>query len=81
MCVYNVAEVKRSTLQYLKNSAAEIHRILVENYGDYALCKITCRAWFWRFKNNKFDVENGAQLKFEDKELEALLYTDSWLNH
>jgi len=65
----------------LKKSAAEVHRILVETYGDHALSETTCRDWFRRFKNNDFDVEDkersGAPKKFEDKELEALLHEDS----
>jgi len=64
-----------------RKSAAEAHRILVETYNDHALSETTCRDWFRRFKNNDFDVEDkersGAPKKFEDKELEALLYEDS----
>ena len=60
-------------------SAAEAHRILVETYGDNALPD-TCRDWFRRFKNNDFKLEtkerSGAPKKFEDKELEEILYED-----
>lgn len=64
-----------------KKSAAEAHRILVETYGDYALSKTTCRDWFRRFKKNDFNIQDkercGAPKKFEDEELEALIYEDS----
>ncbi|KAG5316940.1 MOS1T transposase, partial [Pseudoatta argentina] len=63
-----------------KKSAAEAHRILVQNYGDNALLDTTCRDWFRRFKNNDFELEDkersGAPKKFEDKELEQLLDED-----
>ena len=58
-------------------SAVEIHRILVDTYGDNALSDMACRDWFRRFKNNDFKFENkqrsGAPKKFEDKELEEIL--------
>ena len=57
--------------------AAETHRILVETYGDNVLSDTTCRAWFRRFKNNDFKLEDkersGAPKKFEDKELKEIL--------
>jgi len=30
----------------LKKSAAEVHRLLVEAYGDVALSERSCREWF-----------------------------------
>ena len=65
-------------LQYFVQniSAAEVHRILVEIYGDNALPDTTCRDWFRRFKNNDFQLEDkvrsDAPKKFEDKELEDI---------
>ncbi|KAG5320379.1 MOS1T transposase, partial [Pseudoatta argentina] len=63
-----------------KKSTAEAHRILVQTYGDTALSDTTCRAWFRRFKNNDFELEDkersGAPKKFQDKELEQLLDED-----
>jgi len=42
----------------LKKSAAEAHRrLLVEAY-DAALSERSCRAWFQKFKNGEFDVED-----------------------
>ena len=63
-----------------KKSAAEAHRILVEAYSDHALLETTCRHCFRCFKNNDFDVEDKEHehtKKFEDEELEALLYEDT----
>lgn len=63
-----------------KTAAAEAHRILVETYGDNALSEQTCRRWFQQFKGGDFDIEDeehpGAEKKFEDTELEALLDED-----
>ena len=42
----------------LKKSAAEAHRLLVEAYGDAALSERSCREWFQKFKNGKFDIED-----------------------
>ena len=68
------------TVLFKTFSAAEAHRILVETYGDNALSDTTCRDWFRRFKNNDFKLEDkersGAPKKFEDKELEEILYED-----
>ena len=65
-----------------KKPAAESHRILIETYGNHALLETACRDWFRHFKNNDFDVEDkehsGAPKKFRDKELEALLYENSF---
>ena len=64
-----------------KKSPAEAHKILVENYSDYALLESTCWYWFRLLKNNHFDVEDkecfGTPKKFQDKELEVLLHEDS----
>ena len=63
-----------------KKSAAEVHRMLVEDYGDIASTDKSCREWFRRFKDGGFSVEDkprsGQRKKFEDKELEALLEED-----
>lgn len=63
-----------------KTTAAEAHRILVETYGDNALSEQTCRRWFQQFEGDDFDLEDeehpGAEKKFEDTELEALLDED-----
>ena len=63
-----------------KKSAAEVHRMLVEVYGDTAPTDKSCREWFRCFKDGDFSVEDkprsGQPKKFEDKELEALLEED-----
>ena len=63
-----------------KKSAAEAYRMLVEVFADNAPTDKSCREWFRRFKNSDFSVEDkprcGQTKKFEDKELEALLYED-----
>ena len=41
----------------LKKSAAKVHKLLVEAYGD-ALSERSCREWFQKFKNDEFDVED-----------------------
>ena len=41
-----------------KKSAAEVHRMLVEVYGDNASTDKSCREWFRRFKNGDFSVED-----------------------
>jgi len=60
-----------------KKSAAEIHRMLVEVYGDTASTDKSYKEWFRRFKDGDFSVEDkprsGQPKKFEDKELEVLL--------
>jgi len=63
----------------LKKSAAKVHRLLVEAYGDAALNERSCREWFQKFKNGEFDVEecSGRSKVYEDAELEALLDEDS----
>ena len=78
----SIYEEFQCTTLFLKKSAAETHRILVETFGDHALSETTCRDWFRRFKNNNFGVEDkersGAPKKFENKELEALLDQNSY---
>jgi len=65
-----------------KKSAAEVHRMLVEVYGDTVPTDKLCREWFRRFKDGDFSVKElnkpcfGQPKKFEDKELEALLEED-----
>ncbi|GFY11433.1 mariner Mos1 transposase [Trichonephila clavipes] len=65
----------------MKKSAAEVHRMRSNTYGEAAISERTSREWFQRFKNGDFDVENqhggGRQKVFEDAELEALLDLDS----
>lgn len=62
---------------FMKKSAAESHRILVELYGGNALSETTCRDWYRRCKSGDFDVEDkersGRPQQFKDKELDALL--------
>lgn len=63
---------------FLKKSAAESHRLLVECYGEHALSERQCCEWFQRFKNGDFDVcdkeRPGQTKKFKDEELEKLLH-------
>ena len=65
----------------LKKSVAETHRLLVETYGEAALCERNFHEWFQKFKNAKFDIEDkersGRPKVYEDAELEALLDHDS----
>ena len=74
----------RELLNYffnLKESAAEVHRLLVETYVEAALSEISCREWFQKLKNGEFDIEDkercGRPKVYEDTELEALLDQDS----
>ena len=66
---------------FAKKTEAEIHRLLVELYGEHALAKTRCFEWFQRFKSGHFDIKGkewpGQSKKFEDEELEALLDKDS----
>jgi len=41
----------------MKKSAAEIHRMLSNTYGETAISKRTCRKWFQCFRNCDFDIE------------------------
>ena len=65
----------------LKKSAAEVHRLLVETYGEAALSQRSCREWFQKFTNGEFDIKDkersGWPKVYEDAELEALLDQDS----
>lgn len=58
-------------LLYLKKSAAEIYRTLVETYGNNALSDKMCIDWLRRFKNSDFELEDkecsGATKKFDEK--------------
>ena len=67
----------------LKKSTAEVHRLLVETYGEAALSERSCRERFQKFKDREFDVEDkersGRPKVYEDAELEALLDQDSCL--
>jgi len=60
----------------LKKSAAELHRILVEAYGDNALLETMCRDWFRRFNDDNFDLSENRPRKVEDCQLQALLDED-----
>ena len=64
----------------MKKTAAEIHHILVEVFGEHALAERTCQKWFARFKSGDFglqDEERPVQpKKFEHEELKALLDED-----
>ena len=66
---------------HLKKSAAEAHRFLVETYSEAALSERSCRKWFQKFKNGKFETEDkessGRPKVCEDAKLEALLDKDS----
>ena len=65
----------------LKKSVAEVHRLLVERYDEAALSERSCRVWFQKCKNGKFDIEDkersGRPIVYEVMELEALLDQDS----
>ena len=65
----------------MKETAAEVHRLLKDAYGASALSERSCREWFQKFKNGDFDVEDkersGRPKIYEDAELEALLDQDS----
>ena len=81
------SDVLRKVLSFclfLKKSAAESHRMLVEAYGDHALSEATCKRWFQRFRDNDFDVRNEERgrppKKFEDAELQAILDEDDTLS-
>ncbi|KAG5319822.1 MOS1T transposase, partial [Pseudoatta argentina] len=67
--------IRKLPERWLKKSAAEAHRLLVEAYGEAALSERSCRKWFQKFKNGEFDVEDKK--RSEDEELEALLNEDS----
>lgn len=58
-------------LYFLKKSATEAYRILVETYNDHTMLEIIYSDWFNHFKNNDFDVEENSALtkRFEDKKL------------
>ena len=55
--------------------------MLLETYGEAALSERSCREWFQKLQNGKFDIEDkerSGKLKvYEDAELEALLDQDS----
>ena len=64
-----------------KKSEAEVHRLLVERYGEAALSERSFREWFQKFKNREFHIEDkehsGRPKVYKDAELEALLDQDS----
>ena len=55
--------------------------MLVEIYDEAALSERSCREWYQKLKNGKFDIEgkehSGKPKVYEDAELEALLDQDS----
>ena len=65
----------------LKKSAAEVHRLLVETYGEAVSSERSCHEWFQKFENGVYDIEDiersGRSKVYEDAELEALLDQDS----
>ena len=42
----------------MNKTAAESHRILVQDYGGHALAERTCPKWFARFKSGDFGLED-----------------------
>lgn len=54
--------------------------MLQEAFGEHALSKPRCYAWFEKFKTGDFCIENEPRgrlsKKFEDHELESLLAAD-----
>ena len=52
---------------YLKKTAAESHRMLVEAYGEHALGKTQCFEWFKKFKSGNFDMRNEDRGKLPKK--------------
>ena len=64
----------------LKKSAVEAHQLLVDTYDEAALSERSCREWFQKFKNGKFDIgdkERSERPKvYKDAESEALLDQD-----
>jgi len=65
----------------VKKSAVELHRLLVEVYGEAALSETMFRDWFRR-KNDNFDMEEKECAErpelVEDAELEALFDEDPY---
>ena len=57
----------------LNNSAAEVHRLLQEAYGEGYVDNSSVREWLRRFKSDDFEVEDkersGRTQIFEDQEL------------
>ncbi|EFN83170.1 Histone-lysine N-methyltransferase SETMAR, partial [Harpegnathos saltator] len=50
----------------LKKSAAEAHRLLVEECGEIALSERSCREWFQKFKNGEFNGEDKERTLLEE---------------
>ena len=65
----------------LKKSVAVAHRLLVETYGEAALCERSCRERFQKFKKGEFDIvdkeRSGRPKVYEHTEFGALLDQDS----
>lgn len=65
----------------LKKSANEIHRLLVETYGEYAVSERKCRQWFRRYTKRIYVVKEknrpGGSEQTEDVNLEASLNEDA----
>ena len=64
---------------HLKKTAAELHRMLVEAYGEHALGKKQCFEWFKTFKSGKFDVRNEDRGKLPKKFKEATNCKPYWM--
>lgn len=52
---------------FLKKSAAESHRLLVEAYKEHAPSISMCEKWFKRFRNNDFDLDDKKHGKLSKK--------------
>lgn len=59
-----------------EKDASESHRMLVRAYGGHAPSNPQCCRWFEEFRSGDFDVRNKEPKKFEDAELQVLLYED-----
>uniref|UniRef100_A0A0K0EC61 HTH_48 domain-containing protein n=1 Tax=Strongyloides stercoralis TaxID=6248 RepID=A0A0K0EC61_STRER len=65
---------------HLEKIAAESYQLFQETYGERVPLQDTCEQWFRRFKSGDFDVTDKKHgkppKKYEDSELQALLYED-----
>ena len=63
---------------HLKKTAAELHRMLVEAYGEHSLGKTQCFEWFKKLKSGNFDMRNEDRgkppKKFEDWDQKGVIY-------
>lgn len=77
-------EVCRSSLifcYHLDKTASEAHSLLVQAFGDRALGKSQCYAWYEKFEAGNFDKENEPRgrpvRKFSVDDLQKLLDQDN----